>query len=436
MGISSYRYSFFLFLFVVIIPTLKAHITEYDEYWKARELEAIENLDQAYHSNPEEVVRHYNDHFSRTMLEFYITKKVLAESKKGACEVTNHVDSCWRCDPDWEKNRKKLADCAPGFARGTTGGKDGQFYVVTDPIDNAVDPKPGTLRHGVTQTGPLYITFKRSMTIKLQQELIVTTDKTIDARGANVEICNGAGITIQFAKNVIIHGLQIHHIIPAKGGKIKDGENHHGLRGDSDGDGVSLFGATNVWLDHLSLYHCADGLIDVVQGSTAVTVSNCHFTDHNDVLLFGASDSYSADKKMQVTVALNHFGKGLVERRPRCGFGFIHVVNNDYNHWFLYAIGGTSNPTIISQGNRYLAPGFGAKEVTCRGLLKPAQWKNWNWVSQGDHFENGAFFTPSGNPSASKQFGADKMMPFKPGQMVPELTKYAGPLSCLIGHPC
>ncbi|KAG4148922.1 hypothetical protein ERO13_D05G313200v2 [Gossypium hirsutum] len=417
MGISSY--SFFLFLFVVIIPTLEAHVPEYDEYWTARELEAIENLDKAYHSNPEEVVRHYNDHFSRTMLEFYITKKV-----------------CWRCDPDWEKNRKKLADCAPGFARGTTGGKDGEFYVVTDPIDNAADPKPGTLRHAVTQTGPLWITFKGSMTIKLQQELIVTSDKTIDGRGANVEICNGAGITIQFAKNIIIYGLQIHHIIPANGGKIKDGENHHGLRGDSDGDGVSIFGSTNVWLDHLALNHCADGLIDVVQGSTAVNVSNCHFTDHNDVMLFGASDSYSADKKMQVTVALNHFGKGLVERMPRCRFGFIHVVNNDYNHWFLYAIGGTSSPTIISQGNRYSAPGFEAKEVTCRGLLKPGQWKNWNWVSQGDHFENGAFFTPSGNPSASKQFGADKMMPFKPGQMVPELTKYAGPLSCTIGRPC
>ncbi|MBA0776203.1 hypothetical protein Gotri_011228 [Gossypium trilobum] len=38
-------------------------------------------------------------------------------------------------------------------------------------------------------------------------------------------------------------------------------------------------------------------------------------------MLFGASDSYSADKKMQVTVALNHFGKGLVERMPRCRFG-------------------------------------------------------------------------------------------------------------------
>ncbi|MBA0753956.1 hypothetical protein Gogos_021067 [Gossypium gossypioides] len=28
------------------------------------------------------------------------------------------------------------------------------------------------------------------MTIKLEQELIVTSDKTIDAKGANMEICN------------------------------------------------------------------------------------------------------------------------------------------------------------------------------------------------------------------------------------------------------
>ncbi|KAK8299713.1 hypothetical protein V6Z11_D05G336600 [Gossypium hirsutum] len=138
--------------------------------------------------------------------------------KRVPVRFTNHVDSCWRCDPDWEKNRKKLAHCAPGFARGNTSGKDGEFYVVTDLIDNAADPKPGTLRHAATQAGPHWMTFKGSMTIKLQQKLIVTSDKTIDARGANVEVCNGAGITIQFAKNIIIHGLQIHHIIPAKGG--------------------------------------------------------------------------------------------------------------------------------------------------------------------------------------------------------------------------
>ncbi|MBA0721544.1 hypothetical protein Golax_009074, partial [Gossypium laxum] len=174
----------------------------------------------------------------------------------------------------------------------------GVFYVVTDPIGNAADPKPGTLYHAIIETGPLWITFKGSMTIKLQQELIVTSYKTIDAREANMEIYNCAGITVQFVMNIIVHGLQIHHIIPTKGGKIKDGGIHRGLWG--------LFRATNIWLDHLFLHQCADGLIDVIQGSTTITISNYYFTEHNDV-----------------TIALNHFGKGLVERMPRCRFGFI-----------------------------------------------------------------------------------------------------------------
>lgn len=82
------------------------------------------------------------------------------------------------------------------------------------------------------------------------------------------------------------------------------------------------------------------------------------------VLLFGASDSFAGDAIMQITVAFNHFGKGLVQRMPRCRWGFIHVVNNDYTHWLMYAIGGSSHPTIISQGNRFIAPpNHAAKEV-------------------------------------------------------------------------
>lgn len=72
-------------------------------------------------------------------------------------------------------------------------------------------------------------------------------------------------------------------------------------------------------------------------------------------MLFGASDLYSGDSIMQITVAFNHFGKGLIQRMPRVRWGFVHVVNNDYTHWLMYAIGGSHNPTIISQGNRFIA---------------------------------------------------------------------------------
>lgn len=37
----------------------------------------------------------------------------------------------------------------------------------------------------------------------------------------------------------------------------------------------------------------------------------------NQVMLLGHSDSYTRDKQMQVTIAYNHFGEGLIQRMPR-----------------------------------------------------------------------------------------------------------------------
>lgn len=59
---------------------------------------------------------------------------------------------------------------------------------------------------------------------------------------------------------------------------------------------------------------------------------------------------------MRITVIYNHFGKRLVQRMPRVRSGIVHVINNDYTHWEMYAIGGSHHATIISQGNRYIAP--------------------------------------------------------------------------------
>ncbi|XP_028792537.1 probable pectate lyase P59 [Neltuma alba] len=353
----------------------------------------------------------------------------------GPCLATNPIDRCWRCDPNWEKNRQKLADCALGFGKGTTGGKGGRYYVVTDPSDNDVlNPKEGTLRHAVTRNGPLWIIFQRSMVIRLQQELIMTGDKTIDGRGASVIITGGAGITIQFVKNVIIHNIKIFNIVSTSGGLIRDSEAHFGLRTRSDGDGISIFGSSKIWIDHVSMSNCQDGLVDAIMGSTAITISNSHFTKHNEVMLFGASDSYAGDQIMQITVAFNHFGQGLIQRMPRCRWGFVHVVNNDYTHWEMYAIGGSQHPTIISEGNRFIAPNnLFAKEVCKRDYSPPDVWKNWQWRSVNDLLMNGATFTESGTqlPVATSD-----MLKGKPGSYVSRLTRFSGIIRCHVGKPC
>ncbi|GMH20416.1 hypothetical protein Nepgr_022257 [Nepenthes gracilis] len=354
-----------------------------------------------------------------------------------SCGTGNPIDDCWRCDPNWQLNRKRLADCAIGFGRNAIGGRDGKYYVVTNPSDDdPVNPLPGTLRHAVIQDEPLWIVFKRDMVITLKQELIMNSFKTIDGRGVNVHIANGACITIQYITNVIIHGLNIHDCKPTGNAMVRSSPSHYGWRTMADGDAISIFGATHIWIDHNSLANCADGLIDAVMGSTAITISNNYFTHHNEVMLLGHSDSYEKDKIMQVTIAYNHFGEGLIQRMPRCRHGYFHVVNNDYTHWEMYAIGGSADPTINSQGNRYVAPDNPfAKEVTKRVDTNDYIWKQWNWRSEGDLMLAGAYFTPSGAGAASSYARASSLAA-KPSSLVGTLTSGAGALSCRRGHSC
>ncbi|CAH9138398.1 unnamed protein product [Cuscuta epithymum] len=287
-------------------------------------------------------------------------------SQSLSCLTGNPIDDCWRCNSNWQLNRQRLADCGIGFGQYALGGKGGRYYVVTDSSDSdPVTPRPGTLRHAVIQEEPLWIVFAANMGIHLSQELIFNSYKTVDGRGADIHINGGGCITLQYISNVIIHNIHVYGCYESGEANVRSSPTHYGWRSRSDGDGISIFGARDIWIDHCSLSRCKDGLIDVVMGSTGITISNNHFSSHNEVMLLGHSDKYAPDSGMQVTIAFNHFGHNLVQRMPRCRRGFIHIVNNDFTRWEMYAIGGSGNPTINSQGNRYMAPfDRNAKEVS------------------------------------------------------------------------
>ncbi|CAL1413430.1 unnamed protein product [Linum trigynum] len=368
----------------------------------------------------------------------------MTDSGFRSCKTGNPIDDCWKCDPLWYKNRKHLADCAIGFGKQATGGKYGRFYVVTDPSDDPFHPRPGTLRYAAIQKRPLWIAFARDMVITLKRELLVSSYKTIDGRGSNVHIAGGPCITIRYVTNVIIHGLHIHHCKSARSlySSSSGDDDPSNLLDDalvgevSDGDGISIFGSRLVWVDHCSLSSCFDGLIDVTYGSTAVTLSNNYMTHHNEVMLLGHNDGFTRDRAMQVTVAFNHFGEGLIQRMPRCRHGYFHVVNNDYTHWLKYAIGGSAAPTINSQGNRFLASNNRfTKEVTRRANAPESEWRKWNWRSEGDMFLNGAFFRSSGS-GATSSYAKATSLAAKPSNMVASMTASAGALLCRRGLAC
>ncbi|CAF2111424.1 hypothetical protein HID58_082113 [Brassica napus] len=345
------------------------------------------------------------------------------------CFTGNPIDDCWKCDTNWPNNRQRLADCGIGFGQYALGGKGGRFYFVTDSSDDdVVDPKPGTLRYGVIQVEPLWIVFPSNMMIKLKHELIFNSYKTLDGRGANVHIVGGGCITLQYVSNIIIHNIHIHHCHPSGNTNIRSSPTHYGLRTESDGDGISIFGSKDIWIDHCSLSRCKDGLIDAVMGSTGITISNNFFSHHNEVMLLGHSDHYEPDSGMQVTIAFNHFGDKLVQRMPRCRRGYIHVVNNDFTQWEMYAIGGSGNPTINSQGNRYTAPTNPfAKEVTKRVETPDGDWKGWNWRSEGDILVNGAFFVASGEGAEMRYEKAYSVDP-KSAAFIDQITFHCGVL--------
>ncbi|CAO2821644.1 unnamed protein product [Amaranthus hypochondriacus] len=349
-----------------------------------------------------------------------------------SCMTGNPIDDCWRCDKSWEKNRQRLADCAIGFGKNAIGGKTGKIYVVQDSSDDAINPKIGTLRYGVIQQEPLWIVFSKDMEIKLKKELIINSFKTLDGRGANVHIANGPCILIHYVNNIIIHNIHIHNCKQGKNGYVRYTPTHYGWRNKSDGDGISIISSSHIWIDHCSLSRCHDGLIDVIRGSTAITISNNYMMHHNKVMLLGHNDEYIQDKNMQVTIAFNHFGEGLVQRMPRCRHGYFHVVNNDFTQWKMYAIGGSAGPTINSQGNRFLAPDNRfTKEVTKRESALETEWKKWNWRSEGDLFLNGAHFVESGTGSVSiSPYATAMSLIARPASLVASITKNAGVLPC------
>lgn len=112
----------------------------------------------------------------------------------------NVIDKCWRTNPDWRRHRHQLATCSVGYAGKMTNniGRDAINYKITDPSDDPLNPRPGTLRFAMTNLkGKVWITFKRDMNIKLVKPLLVSSFTTIDGRGVNVHIAYGACLLLQ-----------------------------------------------------------------------------------------------------------------------------------------------------------------------------------------------------------------------------------------------
>lgn len=128
-----------------------------------------------------------------------------------------------------------------------------------------------------------------------------------------------------------------------------------------DGDGLTIYGSTHVWVDNCTFTQCGDGSLDVTHGADWVTVSWCKFqytsnTGHNFVNLIGHSDNNSAEDsgKLHVTFHHNWWTTLCVERMPRMRFARVHSYNNYFNcSGNNYCIRASIQSQVLAENNYF-----------------------------------------------------------------------------------
>ncbi|KAJ4849674.1 hypothetical protein Tsubulata_012136 [Turnera subulata] len=241
---------------------------------------------------------------------------------------------------------RALAGQAEGFGRLAIGGLHGPVFYVTSLADDG----PGSLRDACRKKQPLWIVFEVSGTIELRSYLNVSSYKTVDGRGQRIKL-TGKGLRLKECEHVIICNLEF-----------------EGGRGP-DVDGIQIKpNSKHIWIDRCSLRDYDDGLIDITRESTDITVSRCHFSQHDKTMLIGADPSHVGDRCIRVTI--HHcFFDGTRQRHPRVRFGKVHLYNNYTRNWGIYAVCASVESQIYSQCNIYEA---GQKKVAFKYLTEKA----------------------------------------------------------------
>lgn len=269
---------------------------------------------------------------------------------------------------------------------GTTGGEGGSTVTVTNRSE---------FYTYATSPASFIIQVQDTIELNLYEMVPINGNKTIVGLGQTAAIRYG-GLRIE-GNNVIIRNLEIFDTYDGDWG----GTTH-------STDGITVYGAQNVWIDHCWLHTCADGLLDIRSNGPDnigdfVTVSYTRFSDHNKVMLIGSSDNNTYNRG-HLRVTLHHcwfdgtLEKGVNQRMPRIRFGDVHVFNNYYEEVDSYCVAANfesdaviENTYFRNSGDPHTIGNIG------QGIENPdlVIFDNVYEYSSGTQATNGTAFTPS-----------------------------------------
>lgn len=211
-----------------------------------------------------------------------------------------------------------------GFATlngGVSGGKGGEIVTVTN-TEMLLEYLDNTKAFILLIDG----------TIEISSEISCRGDKTIVGLGTNSRI-KGGGLAWNTKKNVIVQNL------------IFEGSGDDMLKINNK--------CENIWIDHCTIRDSetgisdgVDGGLDITRASKNITVSYCHFYNHDKNMLIGHSDGNTEDTS--ITVSIHHcFFDGTIQRNPRVRYATVHCYNNYYLGNSTYGIASACDAKVL-----------------------------------------------------------------------------------------
>lgn len=163
---------------------------------------------------------------------------------------------------------------------------------------------------------PYIVTFSETFTGT--ETIKIKSNKTLLGIGNQAHL-QGIELQVDEAQNVIIKNVIVSHVTPQ--------------------DAVEINGASkNIWIDHCEFYsdkehgtEYYDGLLDIKNESSFITVSWSYFHDHYKTILISSGDQQVADSLIRVTFHHNYFDN-CESRLPSIRFGKAHIFNNYYKN--------------------------------------------------------------------------------------------------------